>query len=43
MSLTLFRTSPSAMTPAIGPSTRVTIRYNQREDSQPANFNFYNV
>jgi RHS repeat-associated protein len=34
---------PVGYTPAIGPSAKVEISYNQREDSQPANFNFYNV
>jgi RHS repeat-associated protein len=34
---------PVGYSPPIGPSAKVTITYNQREDSQPANFNFFNV
>jgi RHS repeat-associated protein len=34
---------PVGYVPPIGPAARVRIVYNQREDSQPANFNFYNV
>jgi RHS repeat-associated protein len=34
---------PVGYDPPIGPSTRVTVSYNQREDSQPANFAFYNI
>jgi RHS repeat-associated protein len=42
VSVTLTDT-PVGYTPPIGPSAKVTITYNQREDSQPANFNFYNI
>jgi YD repeat-containing protein len=35
--------TPVGYAPPIGPSARVTLTYNQREDSQPANFNFFNV
>lgn len=42
VSVTLVDT-PVGYTPPIGPAPRVTITYNQREDSQPANFNFFNV
>lgn len=35
--------NPVGYTPPIGPSAKVSITYNQREDSQPANFNFFNV
>ncbi len=35
--------SPVGYSPPIGPSARVSLAYNQREDSQPANFNFFNV
>jgi RHS repeat-associated protein len=42
VSLTLSDT-PIGYTPPIGPSPKVTITYNQREDSQPANFTFFNV
>lgn len=34
---------PVGYTPPIGPATQTTITYNQREDSQPANFSYYNV
>lgn len=34
---------PVGYLPAVGPSARVRITYNQREDSQPQNFNFFNV
>ena len=34
---------PVGYTPPIGPAPTVAITYNQREDSQPANFSFYNV
>jgi len=34
---------PVGYAPAIGPSAKVKISYNQREDSQPANFGFFNV
>jgi RHS repeat-associated protein len=42
VSVTLSDT-PVGYSAPIGPSTTVTITYNQREDSQPANFNFFNV
>jgi RHS repeat-associated protein len=42
VSLTLSDT-PVGYDPAIGPSARVRLTYNQREDSQPANFSFFNV
>ena len=35
--------APVGYTPAIGPSPKVTISYNQREAAQPAVFNFFNV
>jgi RHS repeat-associated protein len=35
--------SPVGYTPPKGPAVPVTITYNQREASQPANFSFYNV
>ncbi|BCM19203.1 tRNA nuclease WapA [Mesorhizobium sp. J8] len=35
--------TPVGYTPPIGPPVKVSISYNQREDSQPANFNFFNV
>jgi RHS repeat-associated protein len=35
--------TPVGYAPPIGPSAKVTITYNQREDSQPAVFSFYNV
>lgn len=35
--------TPVGYEPPIGPSMKVRISYNQREDSQPQNFNFYNV
>ncbi len=35
--------TPVGYSPPIGPSAKTTISYNQREDSQPANFDFYNV
>ena len=34
---------PVGYAPAIGPSAQVQISYNQREDSQPQNFSFFNV
>jgi YD repeat-containing protein len=40
--LTLFD-QPVGYVPPIGPSAKVTITYNQREDSQPANFNYINI
>ena len=35
--------TPVGYSPPIGPSVKVRISYNQREDSQPAVFNFFNV
>ncbi|MGX5805916.1 RHS repeat-associated core domain-containing protein [Bradyrhizobium sp. Arg314] len=35
--------TPVGYTPPIGPSAKVEISYNQREDSQPAVFSFFNV
>ncbi|MBN9090210.1 MAG: hypothetical protein J0J01_25140, partial [Reyranella sp.] len=35
--------NPVGYSPPLGPSARVRITYSQREDSQPANFNFFNV
>lgn len=35
--------TPVGYTPPIGPSVKVEISYNQREDSQPAVFSFFNV
>jgi RHS repeat-associated protein len=35
--------TPVGYAPPIGPSAKVTISYNQREDSQPAVFNFFNI
>lgn len=35
--------TPVGYSPQIGPSARVGISYNQREDSQPAVFSFFNV
>lgn len=34
---------PVGYDPPIGPSTKATISYDQREDSQPANFSYFNV
>ena len=34
---------PVGYSPPIGPSAKVQLFYNQREDSQPANFSFFNV
>jgi RHS repeat-associated protein len=34
---------PVGYTPPIGPAPKIVITYNQREDSQPANFSSYNV
>ena len=34
---------PVGYVPPVGPSAQVTLTYNQREDSQPANFSFFNV
>ncbi len=35
--------TPVGYAPAFGPSARTTISYNQREDSQPGAFSFFNV
>lgn len=35
--------TPVGYAPPIGPNAMVTVTYNQREDSQPAVFNFFNV
>jgi RHS repeat-associated protein len=35
--------TPVGYRPPIGPSAKTTITYNQREDSQPANFSFFNI
>jgi hypothetical protein len=35
--------APVGYTPPIGPAAKVRLTYNQREDSQPANFNFFNI
>lgn len=40
--VTIFDT-PVGYTPAFGPNVSVSLSYNQREDSQPANSNFSNV
>ncbi len=42
VSLTL-TDAPVGYTPAIGPSAKVQISYDQRQDSQPQNFAFFNV
>lgn len=42
VSVTLMDT-PVGYTPPIGPAPKLTITYNQREASQPANFSFFNV
>ncbi|MGO8866374.1 MAG: RHS repeat-associated core domain-containing protein [Alphaproteobacteria bacterium] len=42
VSVTLSDT-PVGYSPPIGPSAKVKITYNQREDSQPASFSFFNV
>ncbi|RXT19601.1 peptidase C39 [Rhizobium leguminosarum] len=34
---------PVGYIPPIGPSMKVNISYNQREDSQPANFDYFNL
>ena len=34
---------PVGYSPPLGPKPSIEITYNQREDSQPANFGFYNV
>ena len=35
--------TPVGYSPAVGPSVRVIISYNQREDSQPAVFGYFNI
>lgn len=35
--------TPVGYSPPIGPSAKIRIAYNQREDSQPGNFSFFNV
>ncbi|WP_210251425.1 RHS repeat-associated core domain-containing protein [Neorhizobium sp. P12A] len=35
--------TPVGYVPPIGPSMKIGISYNQREDSQPANFSYFNV
>ncbi|NTF59471.1 peptidase C39 [Agrobacterium rhizogenes] len=35
--------TPVGYVPPVGPSMKVGISYNQREDSQPANFDYFNV
>jgi YD repeat-containing protein len=35
--------TPVGYTPPKGPSAKVMLAYNQREDSQPANFSFFNI
>ncbi|MFD1985439.1 RHS repeat-associated core domain-containing protein [Mesorhizobium newzealandense] len=35
--------TPVGYAPPIGPSAKVSVSYNQREDSQPAVFSFFNV
>jgi RHS repeat-associated protein len=42
VSLTL-SDEPVGYVPPIGPSVRIKVTYNQREDSQPQNSNFFNV
>ncbi len=42
VSVTLSDT-PVGYTPPVGPAAKVTITYNQREDSQPAIFSFFNL
>jgi RHS repeat-associated protein len=42
VSLTLVD-NPVGYTPPLGPSAKVQITYNQREDSQPQVFNFFNI
>lgn len=42
VSLTLADT-PVGYSPPIGPSAKVRVSYNQRESTQPANFDFFNV
>src|SRR5262249_28750188 len=38
-----FTDTPVGYDPPIGPSAKFQLTYNQREDSQPANFSFFNV
>ncbi|MGM4986084.1 RHS repeat-associated core domain-containing protein [Rhizobium sp. 11_C7_N12_5] len=35
--------TPVGYVPPIGPSMKIGISYNQREDSQPANFDYFNI
>jgi len=35
--------TPVGYAPPIGPSAKVSLTYNQREDSQPANFSYFNI
>lgn len=35
--------TPVGYVPPLGPSMKVRISYNQREDSQPANFDYFNI
>jgi hypothetical protein len=42
VSVTLWDT-PVGYTPPFGPSVKVRLAYNQREDSQPQNFTYFNV
>jgi RHS repeat-associated protein len=35
--------TPVGYSPPIGPSAKVQVTYNQREDSQPQNFSFFNI
>ncbi len=42
VSVTLSDT-PVGYVPPIGPSMKIGISYNQREDSQPANFDYFNI
>ena len=42
VSVTLADT-PVGYSPPIGPSAKVRLTYTQREDSQPANFSFFNI
>ncbi len=35
--------TPVGYAPPVGPATRVTLNYNQREADQPSNFTFFNI
>jgi len=35
--------TPVGYVPSVGPTVRMSLTYNQREASQPANFNYFNV